>query len=306
MVDERLAMRQGFMNDHYNVVTWSIAQFLAALPYALLGSLLFSLLFHWCLSIPVTFESFVFTVLAIWQLQLVMDGLDWIVVEVAKNAMFSVTFTMIILGSLFLFAGFFVLTPDMPWSIRWMSYMMPSKYAFRVRFFFVLHVYVYVCVCVMKGLEVPPWLLSHFLSSPQGMLNNYFHDVIFYDNISGTDKSGNVLLHQVFGENPEENKWAQVGIIWGYIALFRVAHTGMMWYSLRGLGESDQVAHRPTQPTEQQVQIGSHASVGPAAPTTRLTESGDTTTTTPDTVISMIQSTERDEVGALAPSETAV
>lgn len=104
-----------------------MAQFLASLPYVLAGALLFQIIFHWSFGVNMSFESFIYAVLLAFQLQLLMEGLVWIVVEVFTNAMLSTTFSMIILGTLFLFPGFFIKESDMPVGVQWVSYIMPTR-----------------------------------------------------------------------------------------------------------------------------------------------------------------------------------
>eukprot|EP00050_Salpingoeca_kvevrii_P021540 m.112155 g.112155 ORF g.112155 m.112155 type:complete len:159 (-) comp9389_c0_seq4:168-644(-) len=60
---------------------------------------------------------------------LLMEAILLSIVEGFKDPMLSTTFSMIILGMLFLFAGFFKPIPDMPVSVAWMSVIIPSRYA---------------------------------------------------------------------------------------------------------------------------------------------------------------------------------
>jgi small-conductance mechanosensitive channel len=51
----------------------------------------------------------------------------YVVVEVVKDGMLSVTFAMVVLGLLFLFPGFFIQVKEMPAWISWISYIVPTK-----------------------------------------------------------------------------------------------------------------------------------------------------------------------------------
>lgn len=51
----------------------------------------------------------------------------YVVVEVVKDGMLSVTFAMVVLGLLFLFPGFFIQVKEMPPWISWISYIVPTK-----------------------------------------------------------------------------------------------------------------------------------------------------------------------------------
>merc|ERR1712159_309153 len=59
-----------------------------------------------------------------------MEGIMSLIVEVVKDAMLSVTLAMLVLGGLFLLPGFFIPVSEMPAGIRWMSYIVPTKYTF--------------------------------------------------------------------------------------------------------------------------------------------------------------------------------
>ncbi len=76
----------------YGLLTWTLAQFTASLPFAMVGAVLFEIIFFWCLGVNMTFHSFIYAVLLAFQLQLLMEALVWIVVEIFTNAMLSTTF----------------------------------------------------------------------------------------------------------------------------------------------------------------------------------------------------------------------
>lgn len=54
------------------------------------------------------FEPFLYSVFTSFVLMLLMEAITLSVVEGLKNAMLSVTFAMILLGMMFLFAGYFI------------------------------------------------------------------------------------------------------------------------------------------------------------------------------------------------------
>ncbi|EDQ90529.1 uncharacterized protein MONBRDRAFT_16222 [Monosiga brevicollis MX1] len=105
---DRFVMVNGYASNQFALSTWSLAQFTAALPYTLAGALVYQLIFHWLAGLNDSFASFIYQVLLAMVLQWVMEAIDWAVIETMQNAMLSVTMSMVQLGSLFLYSGFFI------------------------------------------------------------------------------------------------------------------------------------------------------------------------------------------------------
>lgn len=111
------------------------------------------------------------------------------VVQALKNAMLSVTFAMVVLGSLFLFSGFFIKISDMPRWISWISYIIPTKYSF------------------------------------DGYLYMIFHSQSFF--ISGSDEmsfiTGDEVLSKLFGQEGVR-PWPMFLTLLAWVALIRLCH----------------------------------------------------------------------------------
>jgi hypothetical protein len=101
-------MVDGFASNRFQLHTWTLAQFCASAPYTLVAALVLQLVFHWLAGLNDRSEAFMYAVLLNLVQQWIQDAIDWNVVEALKNAMLSVTFVMVVLGSLFLFSGFFI------------------------------------------------------------------------------------------------------------------------------------------------------------------------------------------------------
>ena len=76
-------------------------------------SALFVLLFISMTGLNDAFESFVYAVFMSFVLMLLMEAIALRVVEDLKDAMLSVTFCMLVLGMMFLFAGYFLQVDQM-------------------------------------------------------------------------------------------------------------------------------------------------------------------------------------------------
>ena len=75
-------------------------------------------------------EAFLYGICITWGHLLLMEAIMNTVVQGLGNAMLCVTFAMIVEGALLLFAGFFIKIGDMPAWIRWIPYIIPTKYSF--------------------------------------------------------------------------------------------------------------------------------------------------------------------------------
>lgn len=200
LVFDRLVVQDSYASNRYGLVSWSMAQFVASVPYTLMSSLLFVLFFHWLIDVTRLFENFVYTVLLFWALQELMGAIVWCVVELLKDSMLSTTFSMIVLGSLFLFAGFFIQHSAMPVGIQWLPWIMPSRYAFR------------------------------------GLIINYLDDISLSSPVG--DFPGSAVSDRFFGIGKNENKWVMWVIVLAFMAGIRMAHIFLMWMHHHKLGKS--------------------------------------------------------------------
>ena len=71
---------------------------------------------------------------------LFMDGVMWNVIEAAKsNVLIAVTGGMMLLGSFFMFAGFFMKPDDMQPGIAWIPWTVPTKYGLEGSLYALIH-----------------------------------------------------------------------------------------------------------------------------------------------------------------------
>lgn len=122
--------RQTYEQVKNGVVTpliYCSAQFVSTIPYNFVCAVIFQSVFHWSTNINPSGGVFVYAIISTTVQLMLMESTMMIVVEIVKDAMLSVTLAMVVMGTYFLFAGFFVKTTDMPAAISWMSYVVPSK-----------------------------------------------------------------------------------------------------------------------------------------------------------------------------------
>ena len=75
-----------------------MAQWVASLPYVLVCALVFEAFIHFIPGINTSAESYVYVVVMSWVMQLVMEGVDWILIEVLQNDLLAVTGGMVMIG----------------------------------------------------------------------------------------------------------------------------------------------------------------------------------------------------------------
>merc|ERR1712147_151960 len=74
-------------------------------------------------------NAFFLSVLMSFVLMIFMESVSLVIVFSIKDGMLSTSFAMVILGVLFLFAGFFITQSNMVASIKWTPWIVPTKYA---------------------------------------------------------------------------------------------------------------------------------------------------------------------------------
>jgi ABC-type multidrug transport system ATPase subunit/ABC-type multidrug transport system permease subunit len=177
--------------------TYCFAQFVASLPFNFVAALVFQSVFHWLTNINPDSMAFLYSLFISWGHLLLMEAFMLCIVEALKNAMLCVTCAIVVLGYLFLFAGFFVKVSDMPTWISWISYIAPTKYSF------------------------------------DGYLYEIFHSQEFF--ITGISPkvylSGDYLLKELFTQSDVE-PWSRFGALVAWIFLLRLTHYGIFLFQV--------------------------------------------------------------------------
>jgi ABC-type multidrug transport system ATPase subunit/ABC-type multidrug transport system permease subunit len=195
--DRRQAVEQ-IKNAVISPSLYCLGQLVVSIPFNFVAALTFQSIFHWLTNINPNRESFIYSVLLTCGHLLLMEAFMLLVVEVLKNAMLCVTFAMIVMGWLFLFAGFFIKVSDMPAWIRWISFITPTKYSFDGYLFQIFH---------SQSFSVSG-------SSPEAFM------------------SGDTVLETLFAQTGVK-PWAMFGTLLAWVALIRIAHYGALLFQVR-------------------------------------------------------------------------
>ena len=200
LVRDRLVFENEYLNQTYRASTYYLATFIAVLPYQLVSAIVFEAILWYLVGFNDSFSSWLFSVASTFSLLLMMESISLITVEVLKDAMLATTFSMVVLGTLFLFPGFFVSTSNMVASIRWLSYVVPTHYD----------------------------LDSQMVNVFEGQ---------WYAGADGqTGMEGEAVLQQYYSIHLSYSKWLDWLIVIAYMVAFRLAHWLLVLFQYRNYG----------------------------------------------------------------------
>lgn len=199
-----------YASDQYSIWQWCLAQFIASIPMNLLAGLCFIIPNHWISHTNTEAETFVYGIMIVWAMGLFMDAVDLNIIEATNsNVMLAVTAGMVILGSLFIFAGFFIKPSRMQPGIAWIPWTIPTKY----------------------GLE--------------GVLYSLLHGREYEVN-PGEIMEGDEILTSFFDidiDNFEPFDWINLIIVFAFVVVMRMQHFAFMWKSNHLLGSMAHFGH---------------------------------------------------------------
>ena len=188
--------RQAVEQVKNNVLTPGIyctGQLFASIPYNLICAIIFQTVFLSLTKISDQVDKIVYGIALTFALLMLMESIMFVVVEVIKDAMLSVTLALVVIGTLFLFAGFFVQVNEMPIWVRWMCYMIPTKYGY------------------------------------DGYLYIVFSGVNFDVMDTGATMSGATILDTVYGQSETVQPWGMLFVVFAFNLLFRLIHYGLFY-----------------------------------------------------------------------------
>lgn len=204
----RLTSLTAYAGDQHTIWQFCLAQFVASIPFNLIGAVVFMVPLHLLSGVNDTFECFLYGVVNCWLMGLFMDGVMWNVIEAAKsNVLIAVTSGMLVLGFLMIFPGFFIKPDDMQPSMAWIPWIVPTKY----------------------GLEGSLYALIHgeTYSDPSGQ---QVHD-------------GDYLLENFFElkgvDDYSPYAWIHSAILFGFVLAVRGQHFYLMYNANKSLGSMD-------------------------------------------------------------------
>ncbi|KAJ3156057.1 hypothetical protein HDU89_005621 [Geranomyces variabilis] len=185
---DRVTQENDYLNGAYALATIHTAVLASSLPFHFAISLGYNVILWFMVGFNNSGSAFIYAVLATAVLLVLMEGIALLVVTALKDAMLSTTFTMVVLGTFYLFAGFFVQQADMIRPVFWACWIAPTKYALN------------------------------------GQLANIFATQSFA--AGSASVSGADVLSQYFGLDSglDASKWGNLGIVVAFTMLFRLIY----------------------------------------------------------------------------------
>lgn len=193
-VRDRLVCDNEYLNGAYSLHVHVLAQLAAGIPFQLASAVVFQTIVWFMVGFNDSFEPWLFAVLMTFSLLLLMEGVSLLLVHFVPSAMLATTGSMVVLGMLFLFNGFFVRVSDSVASIAWLAWIMPTKYTL------------------------------------DGMLTNILTGQLYAG--PGFDMHGSDVATEFF-KLDERPKWGDWAIVMSYAIFMRMAHWAALKFSYR-------------------------------------------------------------------------
>lgn len=207
-VRDRLTNDNEYLNGSYGLTAHVGSQLVAALPFQLVTAIVYQAILWFLVGFNDAFEPWVFSVLMTFSLLVLMEGVSLLLVHFLPDAMLATTGSMVCLGMLFLFNGFFVRVSDSVASIAWLSWCMPTKYTL------------------------------------DSLLVNIFHGQQYADGAgTGGTVSGGDIATQFF-KLDDRPKWADWAIVTGFALACRGGHWAVLHWHYRHFAQT-QLADKP-------------------------------------------------------------
>jgi hypothetical protein len=96
-------MANAYASDHYGLITWTLSQMTASLPYSLISSFIFQIPFHFLVGLTTSYESFFYSYSMNIVLFIFTEAVVWCVVEMTRNSQLAVTGATTVMGSFYLY-----------------------------------------------------------------------------------------------------------------------------------------------------------------------------------------------------------
>lgn len=118
-----------YLGGAYSLYTIWGTILLTSIPFHLVIALVYNGILWYMVGVNNSGSAYIYASLSTCVLSLMMEGVVWLIVTLLKDAMLSTTFSMVMLGCFYLFAGFFVPQHNMVGTIFWACYLVPTRYS---------------------------------------------------------------------------------------------------------------------------------------------------------------------------------
>lgn len=221
VLDQRLVQEESF-DSALTFSTHCVARLLVSLPFNFVGALLYTAVFWGLMDLPVEWEIYIYQALILFALSICTEPLVLIAVELLRNAMLCVSFSIVLLAVFLLLGGMFIQPGDLVVFLRWVPGILPSYYVYN------------------------------------GMVQNLFPVLTFYTHtpIGKFEVPGKQLVGSLISDDHvPTNKWVLLAITFGFALVSNVAFLGIIKFNNRKYGRmplSPTISPEPGETQKQQ------------------------------------------------------
>lgn len=130
-VQERRILMRETSSGAYRIASYVTANTLIFLPFLLVGAILYSISVYWLVGLRRDIDRFFYFSLVVWLVSLMSNSFVAFCSAVFPSIIMGMSFTGGIMGSFFLFSGYFISKDDLPEYWKFMHYMSLFKYPFE-------------------------------------------------------------------------------------------------------------------------------------------------------------------------------
>lgn len=146
-----------------------MAQFLASLPFNLVGSVVFQSIYHFMTDVYPVREILAYGIVMTWLHLLMMEACVLCLVATFRNTKLAVTAATILLILFLLFSGFVLAVPVIPPGLRWISTIVPIRVSYlilRIMIMILVHTnQIDPCLSLLCYHSIPCWAIQSSFST---------------------------------------------------------------------------------------------------------------------------------------------
>ncbi|PKU68144.1 ABC transporter G family member 10-like [Dendrobium catenatum] len=193
--ERRILMRET-SRGAYRVTSYVIANSLVFLPFLFAASILYATPVYWLIGLRREIDNFLFFSLVIWLVMLMANAFVACFGALVPNFIMGNSVIAGLMGSFFLFSGYFISKQNIPRYWIFMYYLSLFKYPFEA------------------------FLLNEF-GGEKGRKE------CIQSGKGGCHLTGEMLLRQQGME--ESHKWSNLGVMFGFICVYRILSLVILW-----------------------------------------------------------------------------
>lgn len=189
---DRYTIENEYLNGGYKLSTIWLSIFISSIPYHVVIGFIYNAILWYMVGVNNNGIAYLYASLSTTILSLMMESVAWLIVTLLKDPMLSTTFSMVMLGCFYLFAGFFVKQTNMVRSVFWACYIVPTRYSLN------------------------------------GQIDNIFNSQSYSYSNNG-QSSGSTVVTQFFDlqNGLDTSAWGNLGIVIAFTIGFRILHWGL-------------------------------------------------------------------------------